>query len=177
LVAGAVSRRMRRPAASDGEENGGWLFGGFGAELGLRGVGRVFLLFEEIALGFVALFFCGLVCVFEVVGEDGSVGRVVGSIEGFPLPCFAGVGEGKSLDVDGGVLHGEERVGVGEFVAEGGVVVEDVEAAAEGGEDEIAFAGLNGDVTDGDGGESALEACPGFAAVVGEVDAVFAAYE
>ena len=57
------------------------------------------------------------------------------------------------------------------------VVVENVEAAAKGGEDQIVLAFLNGEVADGNGGKIAAQADPLLAAVDGEEQAELGADE
>ena len=113
--------------------------------------------------------------VLEVVGEDGAERRVRGgeerlSEEALLLQAVRGRG-----DEHPRALHGEDRGFPVEKLLrdspERGVVVEDVEAAAERRRDEIALALLDGEVANRDDRHPALELDPFLPPVQREEDA------
>ncbi len=128
-------------------------------------------------LGLDPLLLEGLEPVLQVVGEGGAELGIVGGVEG-----RAARADTRTLfDVAQGIAGGEEdrvlfQSGIRDL-AQGRVVIENVEAPAEGREHDVVLAAVEVDVADLDGGELALELDPVRALVDGEVDAVLGADE
>lgn len=89
----------------------------------------------------------------EVVGEDRAERRIGGDVVGVAVVGRAVAGEGGALDLPPGLARGEEERSAREVllgdVAQRRVVVEDVEAAAEVGRDQVVLAALDGEVSAG----------------------------
>ncbi len=139
------------------------------------GVGRVPALGGDLLLALLARLLARLQLLLQEVGEHGAEGRVRGEEEGATLRGLLVPAERPALDVPPGLAHGEEQglalQPVGGDVAQRGVVVQDVEAAPEGGADEVVLPALDGEVAEGDVRRAAAELHPLLAAVDGEEDA------
>ncbi len=105
---------------------------------------------------------------FEVVVNDRAVGGIGAFVRAGPAEAVVAVDTNGALD-------GEEE-DVGGALEAGGVegadqrkIIEDVEAAALGGEDHVVLLLLEGDVGDGDGREIELEGKPVVAVIVGDI--------
>ncbi len=123
--------------------------------------------------------FEGLQPLAQMVGEDGAEGWVLGNEVAAALGRLPTPSERAPLEVPRSGSHREEDgfllEGLLAHLAEGRVIIENVEAAAEGCAHEIVLAALDREVAEGDGREATGELEPLVATVDGEEDAEFGA--
>ena len=163
------------------EDDRGVLLALLEAQLLPAGVGCVAALLFDLLLGLAALRLAGLDLIAQVVGEHRAKGRVG---RGEERPALAGLlvaAQRPALDIPPGPAHRKqlgllpERL-LGD-VPQRGVVVEDVEAAAERGSDQVVLAALDRQVAERDVGRPAAQLDPPTAAIHREEDAELGAHE
>ena len=159
---------------ADGQHGGGLRL----PVLGPQGVpgrhDRILARLDGLLLLGLALLLLGPGLGLHVVGEHRAEGRVGRQEERVPLEGLPGSPEGHGGDIGQGGPQAEE-VGLpvqvlGLGLTQGRKVIQDVEAAAEGGHHQVPFPGLDGQILHGDG-RQVLEPGPDLARVEAEVEA------
>ena len=171
----------RSLVVENGQRDDRLLLLGLGAQRRQGRVGDVALLLDRLLLDLGARLLHRLGRLLEVPGESGAERRIVGGVEGLAEKTVLAIADPRAGDEEQGFAGREEhRLGVELLVVEAAQrlkVIEDVEAAAEGREDEVVLALLDREIAHLDRRQAALQLDPLLAAVGGEEEAELGAGE
>ena len=160
-----------------GQDNRGRRLIGFGAQFVRSGIRQSLPRFLGLVLGFdPPLLFC-FQSVFQVVGEPRAERRIRRREKWFPLPALARAAQVERRQKQQSIRNAKKDSGLVEHFrrnfAQRAVVVEDVEAAAKCGQNQIVHLRLDGQVADRDSRQAAAQARPFLSAIIAEVESEF----